>query len=214
MESGDKQSQLNANELIALQTFLSDSDSAAALCTTEVVDPIGLQFIPKSTWANYKLTSVSALHDSYFSKKNSVTRRFEHKLWNCLRITQVFPSLTKIIGVCWVDNRIIKVYKHPFAKFLSIQCVDGALFHKQGNFSRHGFVDMSEQEAQQQLSPEAYADVDFRDVHLIYHQNGQFTADATEESIANCKWVDPAPATRVAALKLNNPSAEAQMTLE
>ena len=190
---------------LAMQSYIQDQDPLQALCNSEIIDPVALQFIPKSTWASWKPTSVQGLHDTYFSRKNSVSRRFEHKLWNCLRITSAFPNLTKVIGVCWVDNKIIKVYKFHFAKFLAITCVDGGLFHKQGNFTRHGFIPLTEPEAQQALTPDQLVDVDFRDVSLVYHQEGHFTADATEEEISGCKWVDPTPATRTAALKIQQP---------
>lgn len=200
-----------SNDMVALQNYLNENDPIAALCNADIIDPIALGFIPKATWSTWKQTSVTSLHESYFSKKNSVSRRFEHKLWNCLRITTAFPNLAKIIGVVWVNNRIIKVYKKPFAKFLSINCVDGGLFHKQGNFTRHGFLDLNEQDAQRELPPEAYSDVDYRDVHLICHESGQFTTDSTEESIANCKWVDPAPTTRIAQLKYSTDTAPAPL---
>ena len=207
---GDKQGQVITDQIlppdmITLQNFLPDTDPMLAMCNSEIIDPVALGFIPKTTWASWKPTSVQGLHDSYFSRKNSVSRRFEHKLWNCLKITSAFPQLTKTIGVQWVTNKIIKVYKHPFAKFLAISCVDGGLFHKQGNFTRHGFIDLSEAEAQRQLTPEQLADVDFRDVHLIMHVRGEFASDASEESIANCRWIDPSPANRVATLSINQP---------
>ena len=194
--------QIVPTDMLALQNFLSEADPMTALVNSEIIDPVALGFIPKATWSSWKPTSVQGLQETYFSRKNSVSRRFEHKLWNCLRITSVFPNLTKIIGVCWIDNKNIKVYKYPFAKFLAITCVDGGLFHKQGNFTRHGFIDLNEQEAQRQLSPEQLQDVDFREVHLLVHATGEFTADATEEQIANCKWVDPSPQNRVATLAL------------
>lgn len=209
-----QQEQIQTSDILALQTYLSETDPMTALCTSEIIDPIALQFIPKAAWSSWKPTSVQGLHETYFSRKNSVSRRFEHKLWNCLRITSVFPNLTKTIGVCWVDNKIIKVYKYPFAKFLAITCVDGGLFHKQGNFTRHGFIDLSEQEATRQLSPEQLADVDYRDVHLIMHSQNGFTADATEESISSCRWVDPSPTARVATLSIGQNAPDPSASLE
>ena len=192
-------------DLNGLQQYLGDPDPLQALCNSEIIDPIALQFIPKATWTSWKPTSIQGLHDAYFSRKNSVSRRFEHKLWNCLRITSVFPNLTKIIGVTWLDDKVIKVYKYPFAKFLAITCVDGGLFHKQGNFTRHGFAVLSEAEANQRFTREQLQDVDYREVTLIYHTQGLFTSESTEESISNCKWEDPTPSTRIAALKIQQP---------
>lgn len=194
--------EIQPSDILALQNFLTENDPMAALAN-DIIDPIALEFIPKNTWASWKPTSLQSLRESYFVKKNSVSRRFEHKLWNCLRITSAYPNLTKIIGVQWVSTTVIKVYKYPFAKFLNINSVDGALFHKQGNFTRHGFVELTEADAQRDLSPDICVDVDYRDVHLVYHHNASFTADSTEEIICNCKWVDPQPISRVAQLKID-----------
>jgi len=195
--------EIAASDMIVLQNFLNENESNNNLWQ-ETISPLNLGFIPHSNWVSSKPMTISSLHETYFSKKNSVSRRFEHKLWNALKITTSFPNLVKVIGVTWLNNRTIKVYKHPFARLLNISCVDGGLFHKQGNFTRHGFVEMAELDARNELTQEQMADVDFRDVHLIYHQNGEFTTDSTEVTICSCRWVDPSPTPRVAALKIGN----------
>jgi len=200
----ENQNEINSNELIALHNFLVENESVAPYFNTELIDPIALQFIPKNTWSSLKPMSIQNLRDTYFSKKNSVSRRFEHKLWNALRITSTYPNLVKHIGVVWVTDTVIKVYKFPFAKLLNISCVDGGLFHKQGNFTRHGFTDLSENEAKSEISEQDLNDVDYREVHLISHNNGSFNSNAAEESICNCRWNDPSPTTRVAALKIGH----------
>lgn len=190
-------------DLAALQSLLSEgNDPIASMYTSEIIDPTELQFIPSSSW-NSKLTSLQALQETYFSRKNNINRRFEHKLWNALRITTVFPQLTKLVGVCWVSDTVFKVYKHPFAKLLNISCIDGGLFHKQGNFTRHGFISMPEQVATKQLNPEQIDDVDYRDVLLLYHSQMMFTSSSTEMTISSCKWDNPTPATRVATLRID-----------
>ena len=173
----------------------------AALWSAEILDPVALGFIPPNTWAqkNYSLIS---LRESYFSKKNNVNRRFEHKLWNALRITSVFPQMDKIVGCVWASDKIIKVYKTPFAFLLGITTIDGGLFHKQGNFTRHGFTDMSEFDARASLPIEQLTDVDFREVHLVYTRDGTFCANSTEQSISQCRWVNPTGVSRVASLKI------------
>ena len=212
MEEGDKGNQENEqtnemspSDLIALcNNFLAENESLPQLFSTELIDPVALQFIPKTSWSSSKPMNIQSLRESYFCKKNSVSRRFEHKLWNALKITEAHPSLVKFVGVVWLNERVIKVYKYHFAKLLNIACVDGGLFHKQGNFTRHGFVELSENEARTEFSSQEISDVDYRDVHLIYHSDGGFTSSSTEESILNCRWIDPTPVSRVAAFKMSH----------
>lgn len=188
------------NDLIHLHRLLTECEPVTSLYTSETIDPVLVGFIPTGSWTS-NIVSLQYLHDSYFSRKNNINRRFEHKLWNCLRITCMYPNMTKLVGVVWVSESIIKVYKHHFAKFLNINCVDGGLFHKQGNFTRHGFVMVSEHSARQILSEDILADVDFREVVLIMHKEGTFTMSSNERTISNCKWENPGGATRKAALR-------------
>ncbi|EAY03415.1 hypothetical protein TVAG_043610 [Trichomonas vaginalis G3] len=177
-----------------------EAEALSALWNAEVLDPVSLGFIP-SIWKN-KPVSLANLRESYFSKKNNVNRRFEHKLWNALRITQLYPNYLPVVGVEWVSNEVIKVYKHPFAHLLGISAVDGGLFHKQGNFTRHGFVEVTEEEIKNTINQTALSDVDHRDVHIVSNKEGSFTANSTEESINTCKWVNPVGSSRVAILNV------------
>jgi hypothetical protein len=195
------QSDFQPNELLVLQHLLSETEPLNALYTSEVIDPVALRFLPDSGWSQ-QMVSLHSLHDDYFGRKNNVNRRFENKLWNALRITAAFPNMTKLVGVVWVTDTIIKVYKFQFAKFLNIAAVDGGLFHKQGNFTRHGFVMVSDADARAKVPPEHLLDVDFREVLLLQHQHGLFTAMSSERSISTCRWDNPSGATRVATLRL------------
>jgi hypothetical protein len=170
---------------------------------SEIIDPIALRFIPHSAWTP-QTTSLQSLHDDYFGRKNNVNRRFEHKLWNALRLTSAFPNMTKLIGVVWVTETVIKVYKHEFAKLLNINTVDGGLFHKQGNFTRHGFVVLTDADVRDKIAPDLIIDVDFRDILLITHNQRQFTMFSSEETISTCKWDNPTAAPRIAILRFEN----------
>lgn len=194
--------ELQGNDLMVLQQFLSEVEPLASLYTTECLDPLALRFIPENTWTS-RMTSLQALHEDYFGRKNNVNRRFEHKLWNALQITAAFPNMTKIVGVMWVTETIIKVYKYPFAKLLNITAVDGGLFHKQGNFTRHGFVPVTEAEARASVPAEHLLDVNFRDVLLLVHQMRQFTMTSSEVNIATCRWDNPVGAARTASLRID-----------
>jgi hypothetical protein len=188
-------------DLLALQHLLTATDPMGMLYSSEVIDPVALHFLPEAGWSQ-QCVSLQGLHGDYFGRKNNVNRRFEHKLWNALRLTSAFPTMTKLVGVVWVTDSVIKVYKQPFAKLLSIAAIDGGLFHKQGNFTRHGFVILSDAQAREKVPPEHLVDVDFRDILLIEHQRGQFTALSSPDTIAACRWDNPTGATRVATLRI------------
>ena len=184
-------------DLFMLHQILTESDS---LYTEERIDPHALHFIPENTWSQ-QMVSLQFLHDDYFGRKNNVNRRFEHKLWNALLITENFPDMTKLVGVTWATDTVIKVYKFPFAKLLNITAIDGGLFHKQGNFPRHGFVILNDVDAKEKVPKEQQEDVDFRDVMLITHASNCFTRQSSEALINQCKWVSPGGVTRVATLR-------------
>jgi hypothetical protein len=111
--------------------------------------------------------------------------------------------MIKLVGVTWVTETIIKVYKYPFAKLLNITAVDGGLFHKQGNFTRHGFIPLSDAEAKTKVPADQLSDVDYRDVLLIMHQNLQFSLLSSEGSVNACRWDNPTGATRIASLRMD-----------
>ena len=197
------QTDMQTSDLIALQHILTEADPVVTLYHEQCIDPVALHFIPESAWTSQNL-SLHSLHEDYFGRKNNLNRRFEHKLWNALRITLTFPAMVKFVGVVWVTDTIIKVYKFAFAKLLNISAIDGGLFHKQGNFTRHGFVMLSDSEAKLKVPAEQLADVDFHDVLLITHSQHNFTISSTEATISQCKWDNPTSATRVAALRIEN----------
>ena len=190
-------SDIQPADILAFSQIFADAENQFG---AEVINPVELHFIPENTWTNQNV-SLHFLHEEYFGRKNNVNRRFEHKLWNALQITLAKPNLVKFIGVVWVTEKIMKVYKHPFAKLLKISVVDGGLLHKQGNFTRHGFISLREEDIKGQVPKEYLEDVDYKDVILITHSKEAFTMHSTEKSINECKWDNPAGATRVASLK-------------
>jgi hypothetical protein len=85
--------------------------------------------------------------------------RFLHKLFNALKISEVRPSLYPFVGVQWVTDTILKVDKARFARLLGTKCIDGALFHQQGNFPSHGFAELRIEEARAAIPRELLSDV-------------------------------------------------------
>jgi hypothetical protein len=152
------------------------------------VNPHRLGFIPKKIWPDTAVRFGDLVTD-FFQRKNNGQCRFYHKLYNALRITFVDPDRYLVMGVEWVSQTIFKVDKRIFAQLLGIKAVDGSLFHQQGNFPSHGFLEVDWRQAQESVDPECLAGVDFDDVRLLMHQAGVFVRDATDTDIANCKWV-------------------------
>lgn len=185
--------------------FLGEPENITELTQGETIDPIRLRFVPISSWTS-KQVSLSYLEETYFSRKNNVNRRFEHKLWNALQITKAFPNLISQVGVVWISNTIFKVYKSIFARLLHIRCINGGLFHKQGNFTCHGFVVLTESEISSSkiFQNSLLLDVDYRNVVCVAHKNRSFTMDAPESTISECKWDNPVPQSRIATLKIDN----------
>jgi hypothetical protein len=153
-------------------------------------NPRQMGFIPRNFWLNQDFTFGELVSD-FFQRKNNSNSRFSHKLYNALKIANEDPFYVEFLGVEWVSERILKIDKRVFARLLGIQTVDGSLFHQQGNFPSHGFVELSEREARAGLSDAEMEAVDYENVRLLTHQPGIFTRDCTEEDIARCKWVSP-----------------------
>lgn len=143
-------------------------------------------FVPKSEWPP-QLCTLWDLRQMYFTRRNGISRRFDFKLYNALCITKAFPNAYPYVGIMWIGQNIMKVHSQTFAHLLGIHAVQGGLFHKQGNFSRHGFIQVHKQ------SPESLAlnidmrDVDDYNVRLFTDQENRFSRDKefviTEEMV-------------------------------
>lgn len=75
----------------------------------------------------------------YFTRRNGAARQFDFKLYNALCITSKYPEAYEHVGAIWITQTVMKINSQAFANLLGIHAVQGGLFHKQGNFSRHGF---------------------------------------------------------------------------
>lgn len=157
--------------------------------TDFVIYPQKLGFIPENLWVDKELT-FGALVTTFFQKRNNASSRFSHKLFNALRLSTEHPHLIPYIGVEWITPTILKVNKFAFARLLKIKTIDGSLFHHQGNFPSHGFVEINEKEACGILPPEVLSDVDYESVRLLTHPAGIFRRDCTGSDIDNCKWIN------------------------
>jgi hypothetical protein len=151
------------------------------------LNPRKLGLVPSKIWGDHELTFGEIVTD-FFQKKNNSTSRFLHKLFNALKISEAHPFCVPYMGIEWVTDRVVKVDKLRFARLLGIKTIDGSLFHQQGNFPSHGFVELSEGEAREMIPLEGLQHVDYDAVRLLTHQPGVFTRGCQEGAIGACKW--------------------------
>jgi hypothetical protein len=147
-----------------------------------------LGFIPSNIWTDSDVRFGDLVTD-FFQRKNNAHSRFSHRLFNAARITRYDPFYFGYIGVEWISRDVLKVDKRIFAQLLGIKSVDGSLFHQQGNFPSHGFVEIGQPEALQFVGEAELEGVDFEVIRLLVHQQRIFTRDASEDAITNCTWV-------------------------
>jgi hypothetical protein len=181
-----------ARSAVAIRDFLNEPDAAFdAVCANPdiALNPVELGFIPAHSWQDERVT-FGDIVTNFFKKKTGGTCRFLHKLFNALRIVQCGAVSSQFVGVEWVTDRIIKVDKVAFPRLLGIKIADGSLFHKQGNFPSHGFVEVLPTDARFVLSHEEMKDVDFERVRLVTHTAGQFMRGCGQEMDGRCKWIN------------------------
>lgn len=110
----------------------------------------------------------------YFTRRNGAAQQFNFKLYNALCITMKYPEAYKYVGAIWVTQTIMKINSHIFANLLGIHAVQGGLFHKQGNFSRHGFTHVYKQSTMNLQKCPLCDDVDDYNVRLLQDRMNRF----------------------------------------
>jgi hypothetical protein len=116
-------------------------------CTNRslIFKPYKLGFLP-IPWTQRKRT-FGDLVSGFFTRKSSANSRFLHKLTNALKIGEIDENYFELVGVAWLTDQVIKVDKMKFARLLGIKSIEGSLFHQQGNFPSHGFIEIGASEA-------------------------------------------------------------------
>jgi hypothetical protein len=168
--------------IMAPRTFDISSFDKAIIDPKLMVNPRSLGFIPSSywTWQDVRFGEVVA---DFFRRKNSANCRFIHKLYNALLLTTIDAAFVPLVGILWVSDTILKVNRQVFAKLLGIKAIDGSLFHQQGNFPSHGFV-----EVEPALVRQMFPDFDFSTERLMMHAEGKFVRGCTEDDVTACRW--------------------------
>lgn len=154
-----------------------------------VINPAKIGLIPSKYWPDRNFAFGDIVAD-FFQRKNNANCRFPHKLYNAIQIAKILPDLLKFTGVEWVGKYVLKVDKKRFARLLGIHSIDGSLFHRQGNFPTHGFIEVGGEEAKRLIGEDEFNSMDVECVRLLMHNQGVFNRDTTEQELNACKWVN------------------------
>lgn len=127
---------------------VKSSDRAFTTATTSdkcVIHADRLNLVPASLWRAVGPVSFGFMVETHFQRRNHAPSRFILKLFNALRITDDNPALYQFMGVKWVNDVVICLNKFAFGQLLGISqpSTDGALLNAQGNFTTHGFVEVT-----------------------------------------------------------------------
>jgi len=118
-----------------------------------MVWPWEVGFVPEATWRGIGCVRFGELIPVHFQRRNNESSRFIFKLYNALRLTEDNPNLFCVVGIRWVSDHVISLDKRVFGQLLGLSpvSVEGALLNAQGNFSTHGFVEVTGVEALRHL---------------------------------------------------------------
>jgi len=137
-----------------------------------------LGFIPETEWSSQS-QSLSELQQNFFIRRNGNGQRFPYKLYHALLITKTYPAAYWFTGVCWITPTVFKVNSLKFAALLGIRAIQGGLFHKQGNFSRHLFVQVMKNSSPEIETHPDCNDVDDCNIRLFTDPHHRFGRDQT-----------------------------------
>lgn len=148
-----------------------------------VIEPHNIGLVPKIEWYP-QILSLESLQANYFSKRSGAARQFDFKVYNALCITNAFPGAYNYIGIEWVDENTFKVDAKIFGTFLKMPAGDNSLYHKQGNFSTHGFEFVSKSSSPSYLMNPKCIGVDDSRIRLFIDTKHRFSRN-TEFETAN-----------------------------
>jgi hypothetical protein len=106
-----------------------------------------------------------------------------------LKLSEACPEFQEHLGIQWVTDEIFRVHRTNFARLIGVKTVEGGLFHQQGNFPSHGFVELSFVESDAISRAKGFGPCDLSVVRFMRHATGGFGRYSTEASLQDrCKW--------------------------
>lgn len=151
------------------------------------INPKVLGFIPSAIWVSGNET-FGNLVNTFFRRRNSSHSKFSYKLFNALRLSEVFPDFVCHVGIQWVTDHVFMVRRRDFARLIGVKTVEGGLFHQQGNFPSHGFIELTFAESDAMSRAHGFGPCDLSIVRFVHHGTGLFTRFSTEASLEQCRW--------------------------
>lgn len=155
---------------------------AAMLDKTLIINPKKMGFIPSSFWTDKDILFSEIVSD-FFQRKNNSNCRFIHKLYNALKMVEYDKKFIPIVGIQWINDSILRINRAVIAQLLRIKAIEGSLFHQQGNFPSHGFVELEPADVRK-----LFPNFDFSIDRLLSHKDHIFVKGCTEEEVLKCKW--------------------------
>lgn len=150
--------------------------------------PIQYGFVPSQFWITHSEITFGGAVVNFFQRKNHANARFLFKLLNALNLSDSDPKLRPFTGVMWLNDYVFRVDKRSFARLIGTKTIDNSLFHQQGNFPSHGFVEITAGEVEKACPDVDLTGVDFDNVRLIMHGEHLFYRGCSESVINECKW--------------------------
>ena len=156
-----------------------------------VLDVLSLGFFPLKYWiCQPRIWTFRDLQSSYFRARTSRWCKFAFKLWNSLKITQVYPSMFGVVGVRWISPHVIMVDKVIFARFLEVKKATTAIFSIQGVLPTHGFVEIPADGVLRDC--QSCSDYNEKTCRFYTKPDGKFTINSPESDVADCHYSAPA----------------------
>ena len=129
----------------AVKSYVDVNFMRAVLSPLCKVYPEEMGLLPRKFWAGINCVRFGELVEVFFQRRNHANSRFIFKLIDALLMVEDNPELYPLIGVKWITPQVMMVNKRVFAQLLGVSqsSADGALLNAQGNFSTHGFVEIT-----------------------------------------------------------------------
>jgi hypothetical protein len=152
-----------------------------------LVNPIDLGFIPRDAWQIQPIPFAGII-PSFFQRRNKIPFTFPCKLVTALLITEHIPQSFAVVGVRWLGCDVIMVDGPVFARLLNVKAVEAGLFHQQGNFPSHGFVELPFEDCQGMANDAGFRQFDKSKIRFFRHSSGEFRRGLEHFDLEKLKW--------------------------
>lgn len=156
-----------------------------------MVDPKKLKLLPREIWGSKPPARLFSELSTSFFRRNGRNIRFNFKLHNLLMITKECPQRYPVVGVLFIGPEYILVNGEVLAKVLGVKTDSyrAALFHQQGNFKTHGFVELFPQNIDRNLLFPQYRDININAENESIFTHEYYNINSNQEDVESMRWV-------------------------